>query len=220
MAAATAGRMNLPNLITIVRIAACPVIFLLALSTDPVAGFWAFVLFVLAAVTDLWDGYLARKNAQVTDMGKLLDPIADKLLLVSTFIPIYMISHRAGPEWPLPWWGRLSIWILVVIFGREILITVFRSWAARRGQVIPAGQAGKYKAFIQNLFSGGALLWYPLMAWGVAQGWQGEFWDLWQGFHGLWIGVMLAVALVLTVFSLGVYLWNYRLLILRESGAA
>jgi len=203
-------RLNLPNLITVVRIAACPVIFFLALSPEPSKGFWAFGLFVFAAVTDLWDGYLARKNAQITDVGKLLDPIADKLLLVSTFIPFYIISHRPGPEWPLPWWGRLSIWILVIIFGRELFITVFRAWAARRGQVIAAGQAGKYKAFIQNLFSGGALLWYPLIAVGAARGWSGAAWDGWRAFHGLWIGVMLLAAVILTVYSLAVYLWNYR----------
>lgn len=218
--AGSARGLNLPNIITVLRIAACPVIFALALSVDPRAGFAAFVLFIIAAVTDLWDGYLARKNQQVTDIGKLLDPLADKLLLASTFIPFYIISHRAGPEWPLPFWGALSIWIMIVIFGREILITIFRSYAARRGLVIAAGQAGKYKAFLQNLFSGGALLWYPLMATGRERGWDGGLWSFWVGLHSWWIFIMLAVALFLTVYSMGVYLWNYRRVLLGSSEPA
>ena len=113
--AGSARGLNLPNIITVLRIAACPVIFVLALSVNPTAGFAAFVLFIIAAVTDLWDGYLARKNQQVTDIGKLLDPLADKLLLASTFIPFYIVSHRAGPEWPLPFWGALSIWIMAIV---------------------------------------------------------------------------------------------------------
>lgn len=218
--AGSARGLNLPNIITVLRIAACPVIFYLALSVNPTAGFAAFVLFIIAAVTDLWDGYLARKNQQVTDIGKLLDPLADKLLLASTFIPFYIVSHRAGPEWPLPFWGALSIWIMIVIFGREILITIFRSYAARRGLVIAAGQAGKYKAFLQNLFSGGALLWYPLMAVAREDGWSGGFWSFWVGLHSWWIFIMLAVALFLTVYSMGVYLWNYRRVLLGSSEPA
>ena len=157
------SRLNLPNLISIARIAATPAVFFLALSPDPRRGYWAFVIFLAAALSDLWDGYLARKYGWITDLGKLLDPLADKLLLVSTFIPFYIISHR-GPEWELPYWGALPMWVLIVVFGRELFITLFRSWASRRDVVIAAGKSGKYKAFIQNLFSGGALLWFPLVA--------------------------------------------------------
>ncbi len=218
--AGSGRRLNLPNMITVVRIAACPVIFLLALSQDSTAGFAAFVLFVIAAITDLWDGYLARKNKQVTDIGKLLDPLADKLLLAATFVPIYMISNRLGSEWPLPFWGALPVWIMVVIFGREILITIFRSYAAGQGHVIAAGVAGKYKAFLQNLFVGGALLWYPLVAVAREQGWAGGFWRFWIGIHSGWILVMLTAALVLTVYSMGVYMWNYRRVLLGSTGKA
>lgn len=202
------SRLNLPNVITVLRIVACPAIYLLALAGGITSGLLAFVLFVAASLSDLWDGYLARKHGLITDMGKLLDPLADKLLLVSTFIPFYIISHR-GPEWELPWWGALPLWVLVVVFGRELFMTVFRSYAARRGVVIAAGQSGKYKAFIQNLFSGGALLWYPIMAIGAARLWSGPLWGAWKAFHGAWIGVMLAVALVLTVSSLVDYLRGY-----------
>ena len=140
-------RLNLPNLITVLRIAACPVIAWLALSTDPMLGLWAFVLFLIAAFSDLWDGYLARKNQQITDVGKLLDPLADKLLLASTFVPFYLISHRDGDQWPLPWWGALPLWVMIVIFGREIFMTGFRSYAARKG----CGDRGRPIGEVQGL---------------------------------------------------------------------
>ncbi len=210
-------RLNLPNLITLLRIAACPAIVWLALSRDPTMGLWAFVLFVAAALSDLWDGYLARKNQQITDVGKLLDPLADKLLLASTFVPFYLISHRPGDQWPLPWWGALPLWVMIVIFGREVFMTVFRGYAARRGVVIAAGKSGKYKAFVQNLFCGAVLLWYPLIALAAERMWDGSFWEYWQSLHGLWIGVMLLVALVLTVFSMMDYLWSYRALLMSSA---
>ena len=202
------SRLNLPNVITVLRIVACPAIYVLALAGGITNGLLAFALFVAASLSDLWDGYLARKHGLITDVGKLLDPLADKLLVVSTFIPFYIISHR-GPEWELPWWGALPLWVLVVVFGRELFMTVFRSYAARRGVVIAAGQSGKYKAFIQNLFSGGALLWYPVMALGADRLWAGPVWGAWKVFHGAWIGIMLAVALVLTISSLIDYLRGY-----------
>jgi CDP-diacylglycerol--glycerol-3-phosphate 3-phosphatidyltransferase len=207
------SRLNLPNIISVARIAATPVILLLALSDHNPHRYWAFVLFLAAALSDLWDGYLARKHGWITDLGKLLDPLADKLLLVSTFVPFYIVSHR-GPEWELPWWGALPMWVLVVIFGRELFITVFRSWAARRGVVISAGTSGKYKAFVQNLFSGGALLWFGLVESARLRGWEGgTAWSAWTLLHGTWIGVTLSVALFLTVYSLVDYLWSYRALL-------
>src|SRR5690606_18661340 len=125
----------------------------------------AFVIFLIAAFSDLWDGHLARSRGLITNLGKLLDPIADKLLLTATFIPFYLISHGDGPGARFPWFGGvLPLWIVVVIFGRELFITLFRSYAARRGVVIPAGKAGKYKAVVQNFFVGSSILWYALLA--------------------------------------------------------
>jgi len=202
---------HLPNLISVGRIAACPVIFVLALSRDSTAFYIAFVLFLAAALSDLWDGYLARKHGWVTDMGKLLDPLADKLLLVSTLIPFYLVSHRSGAIWDVPWWGPLPLWVVAVILGRELLITLFRSYAARQGVVISAGKSGKYKAFIQNLFSGGLLFWYALSLSARSRGWEGNWgWGAWSTFHRAWVGVMLSAALFLTVYSMGQYLWRHR----------
>lgn len=207
------SRVNLPNIITISRIASCPVILWLALSPDVGARFAAFGLFVAAALSDVWDGYLARRYDQITDMGKLLDPIADKLLLVVTLIPFYVISHRGGALDEIPWWGPLPMWVLVVIFGRELFITAFRSYAARRGMVIAAGVSGKRKALFQMLFIGSLLLWYPLVEVATARGWSGWAWGAVSGFTELFVAVTLAVAIILTVYSMIDYLWSYRRLV-------
>jgi len=201
---------TLPNVITLVRIAACPVIFWLAISEGTSARVWAFGLFVAAALSDVWDGYLARRYDLVTDIGKLLDPVADKLLLVATIVPIYIISHRGGVLDPLPWWGPLPLWVVVVIFGRELFITIFRSYAVGKGVVIAAGRSGKLKALFQSLFVGSALLWYALVVLAQGRAWEGPVWSFWQAFHGAWVGITLGVAIVLTVYSMLDYLWSYR----------
>ncbi len=210
-------RWNLPNLITVIRIVVSPAIFMMALSPGIGTRFAAFALFVAAALSDIWDGYLARKHGLITDLGKLLDPLADKLLVAVTFIPFYMISHREVDPGLVPWWGELPMWVMVVIFGREIFITVFRSYAARRGVIIAAGKSGKRKALLQALFIGGLMLWYPLSDLAAARGWEGNpLWSVWSTLHEAWVGLTLVGAVVLTVYSLGVYLWRYRTLLGAE----
>ena len=204
------SRITLPNIITFARIAACPVIFFLAISPQMGARVWAFVLFVAAGLSDVWDGYLARRYDLITDTGKLLDPLADKLLLVSTLVPFYIVSHSGREVDLIPWWGAMPLWVIVVIFGRELFMTVFRGYAARRGVVIPAGKSGKRKALFQALFIGGLLLWYPLRMYAESRGWNGELWAFWTQFHGAWVGIMLGLAIVLTVYSMVDYLWSYR----------
>lgn len=204
------SRLTLPNAITVARIAACPAIFFMAMAPGVGMRLGAFVLFVVAGLSDVWDGYLARKHGWITDLGKLLDPFADKLLLAATFIPFYLISHRGTPGSLVPWWGELPTWVMIVIFGREILITAFRSYAAGRGVVIAAGMTGKRKALFQSLFSGGLLLWYPIRMTAGLEGWTGALWSFWSRFHGAWVGVTLAVALVLSVYSMLDYIWRYR----------
>lgn len=208
------SRLNLPNLITMARIGVCPVLLWLALQPGSAARYGAFALFVAAALSDVWDGYLARKHGLITDMGKLLDPLADKLLLVVTFVPFFIISHRPGELGDVPWWGELPVWVLVVIFGRELAVTLFRGYASRRGVVIAAGKSGKYKAFVQNLFVGALLLWYPLSLTAAGRGWEGTgAWAAWSALHRGFIGVTLLVAVVLTVYSMIDYFWSYRSLV-------
>lgn len=205
------SHLNLPNIITVARIAACPAIFFLAMSPSVGGRAWAFILYVAAGLSDVWDGYLARRYGWITDLGKLLDPIADKLLLAATFIPFYILSHSTDELGRVPWWGELPLWVVVVIFARELLITVFRSYAAHSGVVIAAGLAGKRKALLQSLFSGGLLLWYPLRMTARERGWEGDpLWEGWATVHGAWVGITLALALVLTIYSMLDYLWRYR----------
>jgi CDP-diacylglycerol---glycerol-3-phosphate 3-phosphatidyltransferase len=201
----------IPNAITLGRVVLTPVVFFLILMD----GFWprlaAFILFLAAAFSDLWDGYLARKHGWISDFGKLMDPLADKLLLVATLVPFYLISHSPGPGTHFPYWGQLPAWVLIVIFGRELLVTVLRQLAARRGIVIPAGREGKLKAVFQNIFSGATIFWYALQSAGVARGWTGSFWDAWQTWlHAPVVGISLVIALILTVYSMVVYLARWR----------
>ncbi len=204
---------NLPNFITVSRIALCPVLLWLVMSSDTRLRFAGFALFTLAGLSDILDGYIARRDDLVTDLGKLLDPIADKLLLAVTLIPIYLISQRGGPLDELPWIGPLPLWVLFVIFGRELLITIFRAYAARQGVVIAAGWSGKRKAMFQMFFTGAVLLWYPLVDVGLAKGWDNWLWDLASMGLQAWVPIMLGFALLLTVYSLIDYLWSYRVVV-------
>ncbi len=208
------SRLDLPNVISIARILACPILFVLILSTSPTHLGLAYLLFVTAAVSDLWDGYLARKHGWITDTGKLLDPVADKLLLFSTLVPFFIVSRRPDALDLIPWWGVLPVWVIAVIFVREVSVTVARTWAARRGQVLAAGPSGKLKALSQNIFAGALILWYALVRTADARGWEGSApWEAWSAFHGGVVAVTLAIALAFTVYSMGVYYWQNRRLL-------
>jgi len=205
-------RSTLPNVITIGRILMAPAVFFLILAPGFLNLLVCFALFLIAAFSDLWDGHLARKYGWITDFGKLADPIADKLLLVATFVPFYILSHRPGPLGELPVWGTLPLWVVLVVLGREVLITALRTWAAHRGRVLAAGRAGKYKAVVQNIFIGSAILWYALRSRALEDHWSGALWAGWRILHGTVLSVSLAVAVILTVFSMIVYLRSWRIL--------
>ena len=205
--------MNLPNAISVGRIAVCPLIFYLTLAPGTTSRYAAFFLFLAAAFSDIWDGYLARKHGWITDMGKLLDPAADKLLLASTFVPIYIVTRRPDELSALPWWGTMPLWVMVVVLGRELCVTLFRGYAARRGIVIPAARSGKHKTLFQYSFVGGSLLWFPILVSATERGWSGGLWNLWRPFHSGFVGTTLALAVGLTVFSMADYLWRYRALV-------
>lgn len=208
--------MNLPNIITIGRIILAVVLIPLLFVDSFAWRLAAFLIFLTAAFSDIWDGHLARSQGLVTDLGKLLDPLADKLLLAATLVPFYILS-RNPTEADFPWFGgTLPLWILVVIFGRELFITLFRSYAAGRGVVIAAGQSGKYKTVFQAIFTGAAVLWYALHSAARAAGWTGGVWEGWRSFHLYFTATTLAIAVVLTVYSMLVYLWQYRGLFIRR----
>jgi CDP-diacylglycerol--glycerol-3-phosphate 3-phosphatidyltransferase len=139
--------LNLPNILTMTRIAAIPVMATMLLSPSQSSGFWAAVVFSLASITDWLDGYLARRMGIVTVFGKFLDPIADKLIVMAALIMI------------LPF-GRVPAWMVLVILGREIIITGLRGIASSEGIVIQASDLGKFKTIFQLVAIIGLLLHY------------------------------------------------------------
>ena len=212
-------RWTLPNMLTLARICLTPVIALLPF----IEGYWpkviAFLIFLAAGASDVIDGYLARRYNEVSELGQLLDPIADKLLLFATLIPIFWLTRHPTilVDYRIPWWGSLPVWVALLLVGREFLITGFRFFARRRGVVIPAMGAGKLKAVVQNVFIGATLFWFAWKDVLAAHPWAGRFRIFWDQFHGAVVAVTLAGAILLTVYSLIVYLYRYRAL-LRSSG--
>ncbi len=139
--------MNLPNTLTVARIAVIPILALILMSPSRSAGFWAAILFAVASITDWLDGYLARRMGIVTIFGKFLDPIADKLIVMAALIMI------------LPF-NRVPAWMVLVILGREIIITGLRGIASSEGIVIQASDLGKYKTIFQIVAILGLVLHY------------------------------------------------------------
>lgn len=127
---------NLPNLLTLSRILLIPVFVLLFWTPTPGRSLAAAVVFVIAAVTDLLDGYLARRRSQVTKLGRLLDPIADKLLVLSGLI--LLVQYQ-----------RVAAVIAILIIAREVAVTGVRAIAASQGVVLSAETIGKYKMVAQ-----------------------------------------------------------------------
>jgi CDP-diacylglycerol---glycerol-3-phosphate 3-phosphatidyltransferase len=209
-------RWTLPNILTLARICLTPVIALLPF----IEGYWpklfAFVIFVVAAASDVFDGRLARRRKQVTDIGILLDPIADKLLLFATLIPIYWISRQRHDLYDIPLWGSIPLWVCLLLIGRELAMTGFRWWAKGRGVVIPAGGAGKLKTVIQNVFIGATIAWFAFRDARKPLGWEhNRIAEYWNEFHGGFVAVTLAVAALLTVYSFAVYIYRHRSLFSR-----
>lgn len=135
--------MNLPNYITLTRIASIPLLIWILSSRmfpdgDGRRELLAAAVFLAASITDGIDGYLARKRGQITTMGMLLDPLADKLMITAAFITLVQFNPRIVPAW-----------IAVVIIGREFLVSGLRSIAASEGFTIEASDLGKFKMFVQ-----------------------------------------------------------------------
>ncbi|GAA1775181.1 CDP-diacylglycerol--glycerol-3-phosphate 3-phosphatidyltransferase [Agromyces lapidis] len=177
--AGTPGRSanwNLPNAITVVRILAAPVFFWLLLADDGADGplrWWAAALFIVAIATDGIDGHIARSRGLVTDLGKILDPIADKLLTSGALVCLSILGEL--------WW-----WVTILIIVREVGITVWRLVELRRGNVVPASSGGKLKTVVQAVAISLALV--PL--WTILGDWV------------LWVNwVAMGLALVLTLWS-------------------
>lgn len=171
---------NIANNLTLARILAVPFLILLLYFPTRLTCLLAMLLFILASLTDLFDGFLARKYNLVTSLGKFLDPLADKLLIISVLIMLVQT-------------GRLEAWIVIIIVGRETTVTGLRAIAAEKGQVIAADRYGKLKTIFQVLAICPLILHYS-----------------WWGFNPAPLGTLLIlVALILTVFSGANYLFRF-----------
>jgi CDP-diacylglycerol--glycerol-3-phosphate 3-phosphatidyltransferase len=175
---------NLPNALTIMRIMAIPIIVLLLFSPGKVTSFVAALVFLFAAITDGLDGYIARRQNIVTTLGKFLDPMADKLLVITSLI---MLIHL----------GRVPAWIVAVIAGREMAVTGLRAIAINEGIVISASPLGKYKMLLQVIATTNLICHYSyysidfhnvgmIFLWAalILTVWSGL--DYFRGFFGQW----------------------------------
>jgi CDP-diacylglycerol--glycerol-3-phosphate 3-phosphatidyltransferase len=128
--------LNLPNLLTVLRIMLVPVLVVALLGDTPAGDVLAAMVFALASLTDFVDGYLARARDSVTTFGKLMDPLADKLLIVAALVSLVSLH-------------RLAAWVAMVIITRELAVTVLRLGATQAGVVLAASMLGKVKTCVQ-----------------------------------------------------------------------
>jgi CDP-diacylglycerol---glycerol-3-phosphate 3-phosphatidyltransferase len=176
---------NLPNQLTVGRLFLCALFTLLLTLEKPWADMVALVVFVLASLTDWLDGYLARKWNMTTDLGKLLDPLADKILISAAFIA--MVAKDLAP-----------FWIVVLIIAREFLITGLRTLAASKGVILAAEKLGKHKTISQMVTALAALLYLGLsgLGWLPQEAEELKVWIL---------NPMLYLTLLITLYSGATY---------------
>lgn len=183
---AATWRSTVPNAVTFLRAALVPIVLVLLAVGDelPAARWWAFGVFVGAALTDTFDGWVARRIQGVSAFGALADPLADKLLVVGTLASLALFAE-------VPWW------VVLVISGRELIVTLLRVLVVRRaGVVVPATVWGKVKTVAQIVAIAAIIL--PVVG-------------------GALVQLLLAVALLLTVGSGLDYLWRARTLVGRAA---
>lgn len=170
---------TLPNLLSLFRIAVIPVLVYLLTFSDPLSGISAAFLFLVASLTDYLDGYLARRHRTVSNLGKILDPLADKLMIVSVLIMVAAMDRPGQPSVPA--------WLVVVIVAREVGVTIIRGIALTEGVVMEAEDLGKYKFILQAFAIFGLLVHYPY--WGVDFYVAGIYFLLLAAAVALWSGV-------------------------------
>ena len=188
---------NLPNQLTFLRLLLSVVLFCFV-----AAGYYltSMVLFIIAAGTDWLDGYYARKYSQVTTLGRILDPFADKVIVCGTFV--FLVAVPAMAKVP---WG-LRAWMVVVIVGRELLVTALRSFIEDRGSDFSAKMSGKLKMVFQCIAAGVCLFY---LSYDPPQTEHAANWCWWLLVVSLWS------ALFLTVYS-GVVYVRAAVRLLRE----
>ena len=184
--------MNLPNYITLSRIVAVPLL-LWILASHIFAGtggereLCASGLFILASITDGIDGYLARKRGQITTMGMLLDPLADKMLIAAAFVTLVQFNPSLVPAW-----------VAVVIIGREFLVSGLRSIAASEGFTIEASNLGKFKMVVQIVSVVAVILDRRWKQWPIG---PYSFPVHWVAFLAIWVMVALSLYSAIDYFA-------------------
>lgn len=178
---------NIPNALTMARVVMIPVVLYFVDAATPRDGVVAAWLYGATALTDLLDGYLARKRNLVSVFGKFMDPLADKLLVMALLVYLTRM-------------GRIAPWIVVVLLAREITVTGLRSIASSEGVVIAAGESGKWKTALQLVGILCLVLHYP---YAVMPGWPHPV-DL--NVVGQWL---VLLSLVFSVTSAVEYLWLF-----------
>lgn len=176
---------NLPNAITMLRVCVLPVLFFLLLSPGRLWSLVIAILFIMAALTDILDGYVARKYHIVTSMGKFLDPVVDKLIVNTAMILMIPI-------------GRIPAWIVAIIVIRDFIVDGIRTIASDRGIVIDASRLGKKKTLCQIFAVSALIIHYPFL-----------------GADAHVVGmVILSIALLLTIYSgMDYFLKFYRMML-------
>ncbi|MGD8524216.1 MAG: CDP-diacylglycerol--glycerol-3-phosphate 3-phosphatidyltransferase [Desulfobacterales bacterium] len=162
-----------PNGLTLFRIAVVPIIVILLLFPSRLCTFLAAMLFSAAAITDYFDGFYARRRGMVSTLGKVMDPVADKLLVSSAFIMLTSL-------------GWVPAWMVCIIIGREMAVTGLRNIIAGKGEDVSASMLGKYKTGFQIAAAIPLLIHYPLFglnaqAIGVVMLWGALIFTIWSG---------------------------------------
>ncbi|MDE6967750.1 MAG: CDP-diacylglycerol--glycerol-3-phosphate 3-phosphatidyltransferase [Clostridia bacterium] len=199
--------MNLPTRVTVARIALIPLLVLIFCLREVFAQYYILmtIVFIIASCTDFVDGHLARKHNLVTDLGKFLDPIADKILVVAGMIILLKMNFitKSGMVFPVlaPYFGEICI---ILILAREFIIGVFRQIAATKGVVMAADKLGKAKTIV-TLIAIPMLMLVPFInePWHVAVNWFGVIF-LFCGW------ALFGVATLLTVVSGINYIWKNK----------
>lgn len=190
--------MNLPNKITLIRIFLIPlVIFFYMANFIPYGKLVAFIIYVIAVCTDFVDGMIARKTNQVTDLGKLLDPIADKCLVMATLILIvsWPLSDGAPIMTSTPnYVGVVGIVGVIIILAREFIISALRQISATKRYVMQADKAGKIKTIFQDVTIGGYLLYSFLVS-------EFTLSSTLNGACGLSLLILFCMSVLLTIYS-------------------
>ena len=170
---------TLPNLLSLFRICIIPVLVYLLTFNDRLSAAWAAALFLIASITDYFDGYFARRNRSVSDLGKILDPLADKLMIIAVLIMLVAMDRPGEPSVPA--------WLVVIIIARESAVTVIRGIALSEGIVMHADTLGKYKFILQAFAVVGLLVHYTY--WGIDFFVAGIYFLALSAVVALWSGI-------------------------------